>query len=319
VIPSKIDPNLVIQAANVAAQWHATRRLKGAAQPYVNHVLEVAALVAAAGADQDTIIAALLHDAIEDQQISPETIAAQFCEHVAAIVLEVTDAARPSMPVASILAPRKKAANTSPCSIRSKIGRPRSTCRCVKPTWRPRRARPWRCRPIGAVRQSGTAGPKGRDCPCMLGARACAHRARPAKTDAPQGLGRAIIGATKWPTSWQHGRRRQASALDYRLGELKKREVPLEWKDHTHQVGCIVTNLQALETVLRYFLLRLHKQEAQFPKVADTDASVTYLTKYAFLGQLVDEYNRSLEESERQLRWTRKSSMFGTPLLMVAF
>jgi hypothetical protein len=74
----------------------------------------------------------------------------------------------------------------------------------------------------------------------------------------------------------------------------------LDWKDHTHQVGCIVTNLQALETVLRYFLLRLHKQEVQFPKVGDADASVTYLTKYAFLGQLVDEYNRSLEESERQ-------------------
>jgi guanosine-3',5'-bis(diphosphate) 3'-pyrophosphohydrolase len=33
----------------------------------------------------------LLHDAIEDQKISPETIAAKFGEHVAAIVLEVTD------------------------------------------------------------------------------------------------------------------------------------------------------------------------------------------------------------------------------------
>ena len=74
----------------------------------------------------------------------------------------------------------------------------------------------------------------------------------------------------------------------------------MEWKDHTHQVGCIITNLQALETVLRYFLLRLHQQEAQFPKVGDADASVTYLTKYAFLGQLVDEYNRALEESEKQ-------------------
>jgi (p)ppGpp synthase/HD superfamily hydrolase len=82
----------VIQAANVAAQWHATQRRKGAAEePYVNHLLEVAALVAAGGGDQQTIIAALLHDAIEDQKISPETIAAKFGDHVARIVLEVTD------------------------------------------------------------------------------------------------------------------------------------------------------------------------------------------------------------------------------------
>ena len=88
--------------------------------------------------------------------------------------------------------------------------------------------------------------------------------------------------------------------LSGRPGAGLKQEGPLEWKDHTHLVGCIVTNLQALETVLRYFLLRLHKQEPQFPQVGDTDVSVTYLTKYAFLGQLVDEYNRALQEPEKQ-------------------
>jgi GTP diphosphokinase / guanosine-3',5'-bis(diphosphate) 3'-diphosphatase len=83
---------LVIQAANVAAHWHATQRRKGAAEePYVNHLLEVAALVAAGGGDQQAIIAALLHDAIEDQEISREIIAELFSGHVAGIVLEVTD------------------------------------------------------------------------------------------------------------------------------------------------------------------------------------------------------------------------------------
>jgi guanosine-3',5'-bis(diphosphate) 3'-pyrophosphohydrolase len=82
----------VIQAANVAAQWHSDQRRKGARQePYVNHLLEVAALVAAGGGDQDTIIAALLHDAIEDQEISREMIAEHFSEQVAQIVLEVSD------------------------------------------------------------------------------------------------------------------------------------------------------------------------------------------------------------------------------------
>jgi (p)ppGpp synthase/HD superfamily hydrolase len=50
-----------------------------------------AALVAAGVGDQDAIIAALHHDAIEDQKIRRIPIAGQFCEHVAAIVLEVTE------------------------------------------------------------------------------------------------------------------------------------------------------------------------------------------------------------------------------------
>jgi (p)ppGpp synthase/HD superfamily hydrolase len=53
----------------------------------VNHLLEVAA----AGGDQDTIMAALLHDAIEGQEISREIMAELFSEHVAGIVLEVAD------------------------------------------------------------------------------------------------------------------------------------------------------------------------------------------------------------------------------------
>jgi hypothetical protein len=34
-------------------------------------------------------------------------------------------------------------------------------------------------------------------------------------------------------------------------------------------VGAIVTNLQALETVLRYFLAKLHNEVVEFPKVGD--------------------------------------------------
>ena len=40
---------LVLQAANAAARWHVNQRRKGeAAEPYINHLLEVAMLVAAA-------------------------------------------------------------------------------------------------------------------------------------------------------------------------------------------------------------------------------------------------------------------------------
>lgn len=85
---------LVMKAADAAAQWHVHQRRKGAAQePYINHLLEVANLVTAAteGSEPDLTIAALLHDAVEDQGISAEHLADQFGHKVASIVKEVTD------------------------------------------------------------------------------------------------------------------------------------------------------------------------------------------------------------------------------------
>src|SRR5215472_19104185 len=84
----------VLRAADAAARWHVNQRRKGAAQePYVTHLLEVAALVAeaTAGTDPNLIVAALLHDTIEDQGVTREEIAAQFNDDVANLVLEVTD------------------------------------------------------------------------------------------------------------------------------------------------------------------------------------------------------------------------------------
>ncbi len=84
----------VLRAAERAAHWHTEQRRKGAAQePYINHLLEVARLVAEAtgGADTNLVIAALLHDAVEDQPVSRAAIAQEFGEDVAALVMEVTD------------------------------------------------------------------------------------------------------------------------------------------------------------------------------------------------------------------------------------
>jgi (p)ppGpp synthase/HD superfamily hydrolase len=84
----------VLRAADAAARWHVHQRRKGSAQePYINHLLEVANLVTEAthGRDPDLVIAALLHDAIEDQEVPSELIAREFGAKVAAIVAEVTD------------------------------------------------------------------------------------------------------------------------------------------------------------------------------------------------------------------------------------
>ena len=50
-----------------ATRLHATQVRKGTQVPYVAHLLAVAALVLEQGGDEDTAIAALLHDAVEDQ------------------------------------------------------------------------------------------------------------------------------------------------------------------------------------------------------------------------------------------------------------
>jgi guanosine-3',5'-bis(diphosphate) 3'-pyrophosphohydrolase len=84
----------VTAAALAAARWHSSQRRKGSAdEPYINHLLEVASLVskATSGNDINLVIAALLHDAIEDQGISRSLIAEQFDDDVASLVEEVTD------------------------------------------------------------------------------------------------------------------------------------------------------------------------------------------------------------------------------------
>jgi GTP diphosphokinase / guanosine-3',5'-bis(diphosphate) 3'-diphosphatase len=91
-----LESNLqtLIAAAAFAAHRHRDQRRKGAeASPYINHPLAVADVLANEGgvADVTTLIAALLHDTVEDTQTTAEEIAARFGPEVAAVVMEVTD------------------------------------------------------------------------------------------------------------------------------------------------------------------------------------------------------------------------------------
>jgi GTP diphosphokinase / guanosine-3',5'-bis(diphosphate) 3'-diphosphatase len=84
----------VLRAADAAARWHVHQRRKGSAEePYINHLPEVASLVTEAtdGRDPDLVVAALLHDAVEDQEVPSDLITREFGSKVAAIVAEVTD------------------------------------------------------------------------------------------------------------------------------------------------------------------------------------------------------------------------------------
>jgi (p)ppGpp synthase/HD superfamily hydrolase len=84
----------VMSAAHFAAEKHAKQRRKGAAaEPYINHLLEVAELVAGAVSEPDVnlIIAALLHDTVEDAGVTTAELAERFGADVASLVAECTD------------------------------------------------------------------------------------------------------------------------------------------------------------------------------------------------------------------------------------
>lgn len=85
---------LVARAFDFAARRHVAQRRKGeAAEPYVNHLAEVAALLAEAtdGKDAELVAAGLLHDTIEDQGVTQAELAQAFGATVASLVAEVTD------------------------------------------------------------------------------------------------------------------------------------------------------------------------------------------------------------------------------------
>lgn len=76
-----------------ALELHATQRRKVSGEPYAAHLLGAAAIVLDYGGNEDEAIAALLHDAIEDQggPAARAEILRRFGGHVAAIVEGCTD------------------------------------------------------------------------------------------------------------------------------------------------------------------------------------------------------------------------------------
>lgn len=80
-----------------ASRHHRLQVRKGTRVPYVAHLLQVAGLVLEAGGDEDLAIAALLHDAIEDDAAGDadavrREIGEQFGARVLGIVEALTDA-----------------------------------------------------------------------------------------------------------------------------------------------------------------------------------------------------------------------------------
>lgn len=85
---------LILKALRFAAEKHNAQRRKDAkASPYINHPIGVAETLWSVGSVRDAIllVAAILHDTIEDTDTTSEEIKVEFGEDVLSLVLEVTD------------------------------------------------------------------------------------------------------------------------------------------------------------------------------------------------------------------------------------
>jgi len=88
------NPSKLLEAAAFAARQHRDQRRKDSnASPYINHPIEVARVLASEAGinDESLLIAALLHDTVEDTKTTSDELEALFGREVRALVDEVSD------------------------------------------------------------------------------------------------------------------------------------------------------------------------------------------------------------------------------------
>ncbi|MFI7080991.1 MULTISPECIES: RelA/SpoT family protein [unclassified Micromonospora] len=85
----KADARLLQRAFDTAARWHSGQYRKSG-DPYITHPLAVATILANLGMDTTTLVAALLHDTIEDTEYSLDQMRTDFGGEVALLVDGVT-------------------------------------------------------------------------------------------------------------------------------------------------------------------------------------------------------------------------------------
>src|SRR5262249_38116823 len=74
------------EAMRFAAKVHEGQFRRGSGAPYFAHVFAVALILDRAGFSEDVVVAAVLHDVVEDTATSFETVAAQFGLNVCELV-----------------------------------------------------------------------------------------------------------------------------------------------------------------------------------------------------------------------------------------
>ena len=85
----RVDTKLILKAYNYALIHHGDQKRKSG-EPYIIHPLNVAYILADIGLDDSTICAALLHDVVEDTEVTEENLKKEFGEEINELVAGVT-------------------------------------------------------------------------------------------------------------------------------------------------------------------------------------------------------------------------------------
>ena len=87
------DITLILTATHFAANKHLKQRRRDGETPYINHPIKVAEVLWSEGKvrEPEMIVAAILHDTLEDTESTPEEIRTLFGDKILAWVEEVSD------------------------------------------------------------------------------------------------------------------------------------------------------------------------------------------------------------------------------------
>lgn len=86
-----LDTSLLDRAIVFAVRAHAGTERRGKGFPYIVHPLEAVEIVATMTSDQELLAAAVLHDTVEDTDVTIEQIQVEFGERVASFVAAESD------------------------------------------------------------------------------------------------------------------------------------------------------------------------------------------------------------------------------------
>lgn len=103
-------PDLFGRAIILAAQAHAGMVRKGSSTPYIVHPMEAAAIAATMTNNAETLAAAVLHDVVEDTDVTIDEVRQAFGDRVAAIVSSESEDKRKDRPAADTWLERKQEA-----------------------------------------------------------------------------------------------------------------------------------------------------------------------------------------------------------------
>ena len=86
-----LNTDILDRAIVFAVRAHSGTERRGKGYPYIVHPMEAVEIVASMTADQELLAAAMLHDTVEDTDVTVDQIRAEFGDRVASIVAEESD------------------------------------------------------------------------------------------------------------------------------------------------------------------------------------------------------------------------------------